>query len=414
MTWTPPPRAPWVDKVATIGRSLGDGGRSLVSLDATEVITAAEEATGLTDWGDDWFRAPYAALMAALEDEARLHLAGRLRARSEIQRILQNRLALIDLWQREPTVLAGPVDRPVFVTGLGRSGTTLLHELLALDPTVRAPGLWELMWSVPPPRTETYETDARIAAADAEITLLDEMVPAFTAMHENRGHLPTECIFAFAHQLSTDLFTGLWNVPSYVMLRAGLDHGPEYAWHRRTLATLQSAHPGDHWVLKAPSHLSQLPALFAEYPDARVVITHRDPLRVIGSLADLMATLHWMHSDHVDHAAIAELLAFGLGFVMDEVTAVRDAGALPEEQISDVRYVDLVTDPLAVVEALHVAWDRELTAVHRRRIEQYLTARHHGRTPGHDYRFEDTGLTLGEHRPRLAGYQARFDVPSEV
>jgi hypothetical protein len=310
-------------------------------------------------------------------------------------------------------VTAAPVTAPVFVTGLGRSGTTLLHELLSLDPAVRAPRLWELMYSVPVPETATYLDDPRIRAADDEITVMDEMVPAFSGMHENRGFLPTECIFAFAHQFSTDMFTGMWNVPSYVMHRAGGDRAPEYAWHRRTLATLQSRHPGS-WVLKAPSHLSALPALFAEYPDARVVITHRDPLRVIGSLADLMGTLHWMHSDHVDHDGIAQLLGFGLGFLMDEVTEVRDSGALPDDRITDVVYEDLVADPVAVVHDLYAEWDREVTPAHDDLLRAYVAERHDARGPTHDYRFEDTGLDLGEHRERLSSYQTRFGVPSEV
>ena len=413
MTWSPPPRAPWVDKLATTGRNLGDDGAALVSLEPDELLATAGAMTGLADWGDDWFRGPYGVLLASLRDEARLHLPGRLRARSEVQRILQNRLRLVDLWSREPRVLAGPVDAPVFVTGLGRSGTTLLHELLSLDPDVRSPRLWELMYSVPPPQAATYEGDPRVSAADDEITVMDEMVPAFTGMHENRGFLPTECIFAFAHQFSTDMFTGLFNVPGYVMHRAGCDRGPEYAWHRRTLATLQSDHPG-RWVLKAPSHLSSLPALFAEYPDARVVITHRDPLRVIGSLADLMATLHWMHSDHVDHDGIVELLGFGLGHLMDEVTTVRDSGLLPEDRITDVTYVDLVSDPVAVVHRLYGEWGLELTDEYKALVREYVGERHAGRGPTHDYRFSDTGLVLDEHRERLRPYQDRFGVPSEV
>ena len=413
MTWSPPPRAPWVDKLVVNGRSLGDDGASLVSLHPDELLASAEAATGLHDWGDDWFLAPYRSLMASLETEARLHLPGRLRTRTEIERILHNRLRLIDLWRREPDLANGPVETPVFVTGLGRSGTTLLHELLSLDPDVRSPRLWELMYSVPQPVAATYPDDPRIAAADDEITLMDEMVPSFTGMHENRGFLPTECIFAFAHQFSTDMFIGLWNVPSYVMHRAGGDHAPEYAWHRRTLATLQSRHPG-RWVLKAPSHLSALPALFAEYPDARVVVTHRDPLRVIGSLADLMATLHWMHSDHVDHQAIAQLLGFGLGFLMDEVTAVRDSGRLPQDRISDVVYADLVADPVAVVQGLYRGWGLELTDAYDRRIRSYVAERHGARGAQHDYRFQDTGLDLAEHRARLNSYQMRFGVPSEL
>ena len=230
---------------------------------------------------------------------------------------------------------------PIVVTGLGRSGTTLLHELLACDPDNRPPLLWELLHTVP------YE-DASGDLCDDEITLMDEIVPAFTAMHENGGRLPTECIFAFAHQFSSDMYTGLYNVGEYTMWRSGADQAPIYDWHKRHLQTLQwvAERPTTRWVVKAPSHLSALPLLFATYPDARVVITHRDPLRVIGSLADLMATLHYMHSDHVDHAVLVEFMAMGLEMQMDHVTAERDAGAVPVDQIADVVYKDLVADPV--------------------------------------------------------------------
>ena len=241
---------------------------------------------------------------------------------------------------------------PIIVTGLGRSGTTLLHELLACDPDNRPPLLWELLHTVP------YD-DASGDLCDDEITLMDEIIPAFTAMHENGGRLPTECIFAFAHQFSSDVYTGLYNVAEYTVWRSGQDQTPIYDWHKRHLQTLQwvSERPTTRWVLKAPSHLSALPLVFSTYPDARVVITHRDPLRVIGSLADLMATLHFMHSEHVDHGVLVEFMAMGLEMQMDHVTAERDAGDIPAEQIADVVYRDLVADPLGTVERLYAGWD---------------------------------------------------------
>ena len=422
MPWTPPPRAPWVDKLAAYGRGLGDDGRSIVSLSATDLLDAARSATGLDDPGDDWFVEPMQRLCAALDDEAELHLAGRLRARAELQVILQNRLRLVDLWKREPAIADQPVRGPIVVTGLGRSGTTLMHELLSCDPANRPPLLWELVHTVPGAVSEpgSLEREEWITTADEEITVMDAMVPAFTSMHENGGHLPTECIFAFAHQFSSDMFTGIYNVPSYTVWKSGLDQTPAYEWHRRMLQTLQWAPPPERaafqrWVVKAPSHLGHLPLLFATYPDARVVMNHRDPLRVMGSLADTMATLHWMHSDRVAHDTLVEFLCIGVEIQMNGVTEVRDSGVLPNDQIADVVYRDLVADPVGTVERLYDSLHLELSAEARSRIEAYVAARHEQREGAeHRYRFEDTGLDLAEHRSMVAGYQERFGVPSEV
>jgi hypothetical protein len=414
VTWEPPPRAPWVDKLAATGRALGDDGRSIVSLDAGDLLAAASAGSGLDDFGDDWFREPLERLTTSIDEEAHLHLPGRIRARTELQTVLGNRLALVDLWKREPSVLDVEVAPPIVVTGLGRSGTTLLHELLACDPANRPPLLWELLHTVPPPTRAADVDDERARVTDDAITMMDEMVPAFTGMHESRGHWPTECIFAFMHQFSSDEFVGLYDVPSYTIWRSGLDHAPIYDWHRRMLQTLQWKAPTERWLLKAPSHLSSLAQVFATYPDARVVVTHRDPLRVVGSLADMMATLRWMHSDRVDHVSLIEFLAMGLELQMDSVTAQRDAGDLPGERIADVLYTDLVADPIGCMARLYEQWELPWTDDVRSRLDAYVTERHAGRGTPHDYRWEDTGLDLAEHRPLVQPYQDRFGVASEV
>lgn len=418
VTWTPPERNPWVEKLIAYGRGLGDDGRSIVSLHADDVLEAASQATGLTDFGDEWFRDPLGRLCIALEEEAELHLAGRLRARAEIQLILQNRLRLVDLWKKEPAIDEEVVRSPIVVTGLGRSGTTLLHELLACDPANRPALLWELVHTVPGAAAATGEGPSVVdwvATTDAEIKTMDEMVPAFTAMHENGGHLPTECIFAFAHQFSSDIFTGIYNVPSYTVWKSGVDQAPIYDWHRRMLRTLQWGKPTERWVLKAPSHLSHLPLLFSIYPDVRVAMTHRDPLRVVGSLADTMATLHWMHSNRVPHKDLVEFLCMGVELQMNGVTKERDSGSLPDGQITDVRYRDLVADPIGIVKGLYEGWGLEMSDETLVRLRAYVDARHENRGTGeHHYRFEDTGLNLAEHRGLVANYQERFGVPSEV
>jgi hypothetical protein len=403
-----------VDRLNALGRNLGDEGRSLVSLDEAKLLAAACEATGLEDFGDPWFRTALVRLLGALESEARLTLLGRLFARSEIQRILQNRLRIEDWIRRHPAVLEERIEDPVFVTGLGRSGTTLLHELLMRDPGNRVPLLWETFFSVPPPEPATHRSDPRASAADLEITLMDAAVPALTGMHENAGDLPTECIFLFAHQLATDMFTGEFRVPSYTLWLHAQDPAPLYAYHRRMLQLLQSRHPGERWVLKAPSHLGQLPALFRAYPDARVVITHRDPLRVIGSLSNLMAALHFMRSDHVDYDAIVRAMSLGFPFLCERVMKQRDAGELPEDRITDVLYTDLVREPLETVARLYAQLGLSLSAEAEARMRQFVEDRRHTRRGGHEYAFETTGLERETERARYAAYLERYGIAAEV
>lgn len=413
MPWTPPPRSPWAEHLIALGRQLGDDGRSLVELDAEAMLVRAAAATGLDDYGDPWFREPLAIFVDSLAEEAELHLLGRLLARAEILRILRNRLRIEDHWRRAPELGEETIREPLVVTGLGRAGTTFLHELLAEDPANRSPRLWEMWDSVPPPEP-TAERDPRIERSEHEAALLAEIAPAFATMQELAGDLPNECIHIFAHQFATDMWLGFYHVPRYMSWLVGSDPAPVYAYHRRVLQLLQSRHRRDRWILKAPSHLHELPALFREYPDARVVISHRDPLRVLGSLTDLMATLQWMRSDRVRYDEIVRSMAFGFAFQLENVTRQREQGIVPDGRILDVRYADLVADPIGTVRGIYRHFDLPFGDELEVRLHARLAARPRGRRGAHDYRFEDTGLDLATERARLAAYQQRYGIPSEV
>jgi len=412
VTWQPAPRPTWVDALNALGANLGDAGRTMVPLAENDLLAAARAHTGLDDFGDPWFRQGLGVLLRALEDEARLTLVGRLLARAEIQRILQNRLAVEATLGAEPAIERQTVDAPIVITGLGRTGTTLLHDLLAQDPANRVPMQWELMYSIPPPDAATYERDPRIERVRREITVMDEADPAFPHMHELAADLPTECIYVFAHQFASDMFVGEFHVPSYAVWTGTTDLLPAYRYHRRFLQLLQWRHPG-RWVLKAPSHLGRLQELFAVYPDARVVITHRDPLRVIGSLASLMATLQRMRSDHVDYDAMVQGMAFGFHYLVGKVMKQRDAGAVPNARIVDVRYADLVRDPVGTVRRLYEGWGLPFDEPLAARIRQRLAGRQHGQRGAHRYSFADTGLDLAEQREKFAAYLQRYGVPAE-
>jgi hypothetical protein len=414
MAWTPPSRAPWVAQLNALGESVGDGGRALVPLDADGALAAAEQATGLADFGDDGFREGLALLSRALEDEARLTLLGRLMARAEIARILASRLQGEALFTAHPETLRERVVAPLFVTGLARTGTSLLHELLWRDPNHRVPLAWEMMYPADAARAPGVDPAPAIERAAQEIELQNHALPATRTMHELGAELPNECIYLFAHEFATDMFTGFFQVPSYTMWMATRDLTPLYARHRRLLQLLQWRRPAQRWVMKAPSHMNHLRELFAAYPDARVVITHRDPLRVLGSLANLMASLRWTRSDHVDHAALVAAMAFGHAFLAERVMKERDSGSLPEGQILDVRYCDLVADPVGTVRRIAEWQGAPLGAEAQAAFRRWIDARPKDRHGAHEYSFADTGLDLATERARHAEYQRRYDVPSEV
>lgn len=384
-----------------------------VALDETSLVTEALARTGLADFGPDDFREPMRIFLGALEREAKLHYVGRTLARADVVEWLANRLRIVDLCKREPAVERAPVAAPIFITGLPRTGTSILHELLAQDPAHRAPLAWEVRQPVPPPEAATFESDARIDAAERAVRLWCEVVPEYDAMHELGARVPVECIALTAPSFRSDELAGRHVVPSYAAWLAGADLRPAYEWHRRTLQVLQWRNPRERWVLKAPSHMSALDALFAVYPDARVVQTHRDPLTVMASVASILFATAWVRSDAVDPAAVlgwftGETCEHLLGNAM----RVRDAGR--ESHFADVRYEDLVRDPIAAIARVYDRFGLAFSAEAESRMRAYLAAKPKGRHGAHRYEFENTGFDRAAERRRFAAYQRRYGVASEV
>jgi hypothetical protein len=412
MGWTPRPRPQWVEELNAFGRQLGNPA-ALVPLDEASLIQTACTATGLDDYGDDGWREPMGIFVRALNDEADLNLLGRIMARNEIVRALVNRLEVHATLARHPEISAERIDAPILIVGTGRSGTSILHELLTQDTRHRVARTWELLHPCPPPEGATYETDARIAAAEQEYTFWHLVTPEYRTMHENGGSVPNEDPHIDMLEFASDHFMGSYPVPSYARWLARSDPGPGFRAHRRFLQLLQWRCPGERWVLKSPSYLAKLPAFFAEYPDAYVVLTHRDPIKVLPSLVDLMATLRWMHSDTVDVDAVVKSAVHGTAIAMDLVMQWRDDGTLPNDRIVDVRFDDLVGDTWLTMHAIYERTGSALTPDAEARMRAYLDAKPRDRHGRHSYDFGDTGLDLGETRARFAAYQNRFQVADE-
>ena len=412
MVWTPQPRPEWVEELNAIGRHAG-APAALVPLDEQSLLAAARAETGLDDFGDDAWREPFGIFCRALDTEADLHLVGRIMARDEIVRALVNRLRVHDTIRRHPEILDERITSPILVVGTGRSGTSILHELLAQDPAHRVARTWELLHPCPPPERATYATDPRIAIADQQYTFWNLVVPEYRTMHENGGNVPNEDPMIDALEFASDHFMGSYPVPSYTRWLARSDPAPVFRAHRRFLQLLQWRCPADRWVLKSPSYLSKLPAFFAEHPDAYVVVTHRDPLAVLPSLVSVMATLRWMHSDAVDIDSVIKSAVIGTAISMDLVMGWRDDGTIPDDRIIDVRFGDLMSDPWRTVREVYDRTGGTLTPDAEGRMRTYLDRAPRGRHGRHAYTFADTGLDPVETRARFATYQDRYGVPSE-
>jgi hypothetical protein len=384
-------------------------------LDRDRLVEEALARTGEDDFGDPTWQDGLDRLLDSLREEARLNEIGVEMAAGEVVAYLSNRLG-INAWRRDhPEVAKGTIERPIVIVGQPRTGTTILYDLLAQDPGLRAPLSWEVDLPVPPPGTDTYDTDPRIAECQATLDMADMLIPGFTSFHPMGARLGQECVRITGGDFRSMIFPTQYRVPSYNRwLLHEADLAPAYRYHRRFLQHLQSGHPAERWLLKSPAHLWHLDALAAEYPDAVLVQTHRDPLKVIASVSALVAHLRQMASDDTSIAEAADEYADDILVGLDRGIDARDRGTFPADQVVDVQFTDFVADPVASIAQIYAALGRELTPRAEARMRTFL-ADHPGDGGGGGtrYRWSDTKLDADELRARAKRYQDRHDVASE-
>src|SRR5262245_35647470 len=285
-------RPAWVRRINAMGDSVG-GAWQLLPLDAQALRANAASSLGeeFGEFGDPRWRERFAALVAAL-DAAELTTVGRLLTRQELLRSLRSRHLLASAWDEGPGIAGEPIRAPVIVTGPARSGTSILFELLWLDPAFRAPLAWEALHPLPLPGEAG---DRRAETSECEQELWADVQPEFAAIHELRSDLPVECV-----TLTAPCFCGPhW--PMCVQMPGWAPDVPEmYRFHRRILQVLQHGSEARTWLLKTPGHLMTLDLVFATYPDAWVVQTHRDPARTMPSTVSTTAMVQWLRSERVD------------------------------------------------------------------------------------------------------------------
>jgi hypothetical protein len=409
----------WVRRFNLFGDVVGDV-RLLGSLDADELLATARASTGLHDLGEaDWpgWTETYERMMRAIDDEAQLHALGRVVTRAEVLRVLQTWLRLQREWSQRPAVRVEPIEAPLFVVGPPRTGTTILLELLALDPQLRAPLAWEALHPLP----EEGDAERRRELSECEQEFWADVHPAFMTMHELRSDLPCECVNFLAYDFAGPYWSMMYDTPSFTGWQLeNLDTlGRVYRLHRRMLQTFQhaGARPDDaptrRWLLKSPGHLSTLAALFAEYPDARVIHTHRDPRRFLASLVSLLAVLRFMRSDRDVRATLGPVMETTYRMFLEQVIAQRQDGTVPDDQIVDTHFLDLMADPVAMLRSVYEQLDYPWPAGHDRAITAYLEAKPRAKHGAHTYSYADLGLDDDHVRASFAAYVAHYGITEE-
>jgi hypothetical protein len=383
-------------------------------LAADKLMRAAQLRAGLDDFGDLSFVDPLQRLLDALASQASLSVVGRIAAKWDAVRFLTSLLRLRAEEARTPAILRERIDRPIFITGLPRSGTTFLHRLMLADQENRAPLVWQTIYPYQP----EGGADRRVAQVNSQLRAFERLAPEFRGLHPLYATSPQECSEITAHVFRSLRFDTTYHIPSY---RAWLDragHVPAYRFHKRFLQHLQyqgttGARRLGRWVLKCPDHVFAVDAIRAVYPDAGFVFVHRDPVSVLLSVAKLTEVIRAPFTRCIDPIAIGrQESARWLEGASQMIRVAREPAH--DTPICHVQHLDLITDPLATLASVYRHFGLPLSVEAEIRIEHAIERQPNGGYAPHAYRFEDHGLDAVAERAKFREYMIEFGIQPEA
>jgi sulfotransferase family protein len=379
-----------------------------VSFNADVLEDGACAATGLDDFGSQYYREGLERTIDALNNEAGLNEIGKVIQHATISNALIQRLRIEDTYKRHPEIDDEVVAGPVVVIGLPRTGTTALSQLVANDPQFRSLRLWESQACTPPPEAATQHTDPRIAQAAEGIAMLDRMFPRMRSMNSSEPEAATECQDLMGMSFRTFHFDGVVRVPSYLAWLLQCDMRGTYAYHKRVLKLLQWHCPPNLWHLRTPVHMFALDAFVEAYPDAKFLWSHRDPAKVLASVCSL---IHYVRSWSSDRDDPGELGAEQLESWAEAVRRAIDfRKRLGDGRFVDVSFADLQADPIGTVEKSYAQLGLSFTDAARARVREWADQHKPGSRGEHTYELADYGLTAEQVREPFREYLATYDA----
>ena len=377
-------------------------------LEAGTLCEEAKRRTGLEDFGEPAVGPVLSVLTQSLEEEANLKPIGRLLMRIHLRGLLETRLRLVDVWKKREAETAGEkIERPVFIVGMPRSGSTFLHELLAQDPRHRAPRVWEVMFPLGEPGDETR----RVRKAEFCLWWFRKLAPRADEVYPMRAQTPHECVAIHSHTFLSEEFVSSAHVPGYEAMLRSTNLRPAYEWQTRFLKHMQLSAPGRRWIVKSPDHVHGLEQLFALFPDAHIIQTHRNPLEVLESSADLTRVLRALYARPGSRDEIRAREARVLAEGTERFIKFRDEHPELSCRFIDVKYKDLAADPMAAVREIYQRLECRLTEEAAARIAALAAKR--SRYPGRRASEEVKGTQVKHvtEAGKFESYCLRFGLP---
>ena len=388
--------------------------RRLWKMEGEAFLESARRRTGLGDFGFPPIKPALPILASSIEREANLHPLGRFLIWNHLRGLLETRLRLTELWNRNLAGLKNsPIERPIFITGMPRSGSTFLHELLAQDLNNRAPLVWEVMFPFPLTRPGSREQRKRIRQTAACLWGFRWISPRADSVHPLRATTPHECIAMHSYTLLSQEFATILNVPGYEAFLDAIDLAPAYAWEKRFLQHLQGPGSVKQWVLKSPDHAFSMEALFNVFPDAIVIQTHRNPFEVLKSCARLTEVLRRTFARPADRKQAGEREAGLIAKGLDRVTRFRDSHPELSDRFLDLSYQQITFDPLGAIRQVYRWLDLPLTDKTTERVRTLAAARSRYSRYGSEPAPADFGIDRERERARFRNYCERFGIASQ-
>jgi len=396
-------------------RALNRLGFARVSLAEEKLIAAARKQCGLREFGDESFLEPMRLLLDCLEREAELNPLGRVLTRQSILRLLRNRLMARDLLIQHPEILERELMPPVVVMGLGRSGTTRLHRLMAADTRFVHLKSWESVHPVPWPESFGAARDPRETNIEMALKAVLYMSPQVASVHPLGANEVEEEIGLLQHGFSSQLFEIMAKVPTFAEWLMTHDQTPAYEYMvllMKIVGWFRNDPPDRPWVMKTPQHMQDLDALMRVFPEARLVFTHRDPISVVGSVCSTAWNSMVRDTDAVDPRAIGSDWLDKIDRMLRKTLALRDGSIAPGRQY-DVLYRDIGTDWESAMAGIYDWLEMPFAAEARAAMTVWLERNAQHRHGAHRYALEDFGLTADRVDEKLMYYRERFDIPYE-